>query len=68
MLGSIYTNKSRFELNMSTLKETVNKQISDSFSQKPQYASNVHSAIPKRSFSGVKTDLYSRNQESDDES
>jgi hypothetical protein len=53
---------------MSTLKETVNKQISDSFSQKPQYASNVHSAIPKRSFSGVKTDLYSRNQESDDES
>lgn len=63
LLGSIYTNKSRFELNMSTLKDNVNKQISDSLSQKPQYGNSI---MPKRSFSAVKSDIYGRNGDEDD--
>jgi hypothetical protein len=61
MLGSIYTNKSKFEFNMSTLKDnTNNHRMSDNLSNFA--ANNVHSAVPKN----LKNDLLIKNDEEDE--
>jgi len=64
MLGSIYTNKSRFELNMSTIGRTINENR-DSLSNN-QYVSNVQSALPKQSSKLIKSDLLQKDEEEDE--